>query len=1188
MRLKKLELYGFKSFAQRTEIIFTGGITGIVGPNGSGKSNIGDAVRWVLGEQSAKTLRGTSMADVIFGGTQKRKALSYCEVTLTFENDDHVLKAEYDEIAVTRRVYRSGEGEYYINKAAVRLKDVIDLFRDTGIGREGYSIIGQGRIDEILSRKSEDRRTVFEEAAGIVKFRARKEEADRKLARTLENEERLDDILSELEKRLGPLEKQSKAAKEYLELMGEMKGLDLTLFILRSDKLNTRVSELEESIHAVNDALEQTEQALQLCGEKREQVQEKIALLDEQLMKSRDILQELAGQIAECQRTQAGEQAAIAGAKTTLEHLQGEETASGEALANLEIRLKENADKREAGQAMLSQAEAALSDAKKDQEIAREDEIRAEILLENHKNEVLERINRRSALMNDQTRLHTMRENMESRLGDLLAEQEQNEQDRAKLETLEAESAARLQEARDAEKAAQGSIAAAQENLRQANAACQAAAARRNDLETQLNETASRHRIISEMSREMEGYNQSVRRAVAYAKSRNMNGVHGVLAQLIHVERKYETALDMALGAAMQNIVTDTEETAKGLIEYLRTNRFGRATFLPISAIRSKTLNAREREVLRMQGICGVASDLISYDEQYRPIVENLLGRTVISDNLTNGIAAQKFTGHSLKLVTLEGDVMHSGGSMTGGSVQSRGTSLLSREREVQELAEKIRQLKSDAAKAKQAEEDAGQTRDSAIGQLEKARLAQHECEIAVVRENEKHLSAMVDLDGHMQRMADTDEACAQLREAMADMDEQLASLAAGGADEEADAQMEEKTRQLTESLSEKRTCKEKADAQAVAAALDESDKRHALEDILREIARAEEEKRRLQFRGQERESTIRTLQTELGEATERESEAAQLLERLTLLQTQQSDHALCCEQTRSTHQQTLGQLMRENEALHENKMNDADRLHKLELQLNRAQSDLRTMQDRIWNTYELTYAGAQEFFIRENFNAPEAERRVHVLQGKIRALGHVNVAAVEEYAEEKARYEEMTSQLTDLRKAEKDLRALIEQLLSQMQVTFVESFEKLQGYFSETFTRLFGGGSAYLRLTDPAHPLDCGIEVGAQPPGKKLQHLSLLSGGERALTAIAILFAMLKLKPTPFCILDEIEAALDDANIGYYADYLKEYSKGTQFIVITHRKGTMERCDALYGVAMEEQGVSRMVSVALQDYEGD
>ncbi len=777
MRLKKLELVGFKSFPSKTGIVFGEGITGIVGPNGSGKSNIGDAVRWVLGEQSAKTLRGASMSDVIFNGTQKRKPLSYCEVSLIFDNEDHALPVDYAEVQVTRRVWRSGESSYFLNGTSCRLRDVIDLFRDTGIGKEGYSIIGQGRIDEILSRKSEDRRQVFEEAAGIVKYKVRKEEADKRLQRTLENAARVDDILEELSRQLEPLEEQSRSARAYLALTEELKGLDLNLFLIRSDRFEARLKELETELEQLAASLESAEASIAEHGLRRDDCQAKISALDERIRAGRDALMQTAERLHEKQQARAVITARQEHRAADRERLLQEAREDEQRLNALDETGSRSAEAIRLKEQESATAAAALRDAKEKEARALENAQAAEDRLEAHKEAIIRAMNRSSAVQNDRTRLVTMRASMQERAKDLEHRAEEAERERDRLAEKLRENRDRLAEEEKRLAACADEHRAATARFEEADAELIRVRAETERLASDLQNTQTRRRLLDEMNREMEGFNQSVRRAVSHARERRMEGVRGVLAQLISVPAELETAVDMALGAAQQNIVTDTQQTAKELIDYLRENRLGRATFLPIESVRSKTLSDRERRVTSMPGCVGVASDLVQCAPEFRGIVENLLGRTVIADNLDHGIPIMNAGGHAFRLVTLAGDVMHTGGSMTGGSVQSKMVNLLSRQRELKELTEKLREGKERLDALKQRLSDTQEKKNALRAGTAEALEAMHQQEIAVARENEHAENAAADLQAGEQRLEALRRAVEQLAGQTGDLDAQLAEL---------------------------------------------------------------------------------------------------------------------------------------------------------------------------------------------------------------------------------------------------------------------------------------------------------------------------------------------------------------------------------------------------------------------------
>lgn len=1184
MRLKKLYIHGFKSFADRVEMTFEHGVTGVVGPNGCGKSNISDAVRWVLGEQSARQLRGSRMEDVIFNGTEKRRRMAYCEVTLTFDNEDHSLPSDYTEVAVTRRVFRTGESEYLLNGAACRLKDVVDLFRDTGIGRDGYSIVGQGRVGEILSQKSEDRRQVFEEAAGIVKYKARKSEAEKRLDNTEQNLSRIADIISELESRLEPLRLQSEDARKYLAMREEQKGLDLNVFLIRSERYQEKIAELRLTAENMRETLAQNEREQQALNERRESVQNQLSEREEKAAELRESLQALIQEV-EAQEGQANvlrerlaasrrEQARVedekraaeegeTGMRRRIETLEGEIAREGEAVAAREER--QNALDR-----ALEEAEAAA--------------VRLETEAEDAKERVIRFMNDMGDVKSEQARLTALGEAIDRQLASLSAGAEEDSRVTADLTRAVEDAEGVWDEENDRLKALNEAAREISERTRRAGEEYERLTAESQKLLSIKQELGSRLKLLTEMQRDYEGYNLSVKQVLMEAERRGGAGVHGVVASILHAPQKLERALDMVLGGTLQNVVVDRDEDAKAMIEYLKRNRYGRATFLPISSIRGRTLDMGERRVLSMPGCVGLASEMVTYDPIYRGIVENLLGRTVIAEDLNSGIAIQRAGRYQFRLVTLDGDVMHSGGSMTGGSVQSRMTSLLSREREITESTENMKKLTEKLAQA-QNQLKKGEEERAAL-KRERAQLFDdvHQQEIAVTRAEDHLARAREELNGHTGRAARVNEARAQLAEQKAEILSQLDALGQRRETTEDEGEaLRKRAQALQTSLSEKRAAlnaqrQEAGDARVALAtakrgfeALKQDLSRLNAQkgDAARALAEAAESLRALACRLKADEEALTTEEGRLELARRGLNGAREDFQR--------------ADESRLKAQTELKEISESAERLRVATEEFTDRSHRAEMALSRAENDLEQMTARIWEDYQLTYEGAEPF--RDpDFKLAESEKRLNTLRAAIRAMGPVNVSAMDEYRETSERYRELSAQRDDLERAKNDLMGIISELTGKMETQFRAQFEQLDVYFRQTFTELFGGGRAELRLEDPKDALNTGIEIVAQPPGKKLQMLSLLSGGERALTAIAILFAMLKLKPTPFCILDEIEAALDDANIDNFAEYLQTYSTKTQFVVVTHRKGTMSRCDALYGVAMEEKGVSKLVSVKLAD----
>ncbi len=1185
MRLSKLEINGFKSFARKTEIEFEDGVTAIIGPNGSGKSNIADAVRWVLGVQSARALRGARMEDVIFNGTEQKKPLSYCEVSLTFDNADGKLNTEYAEVTVTRRVYRSGESEYLLNRTACRLRDIGELFRDTGIGKEGYSIIGQGRVEEILSNRSSERRNALEEAAGVMKYRVRKEEAERKLENTKKNLQRLQDILEELGNQVGPLAEQSEAAREFLRLRDELKEIEINVFLHQYDRLNERLcglaatlGQLSEEI-AANAALESSLGADCAAEEERERaIGNSISELQNELLalssgvetksgESRVFRERMENLLKERERLQA---------RILESEARGRELSAG--IAAGEMQLSRNA----AQQAAEREAFGALSE--KLAGMAEEIEGK-EALLEREKREMIEAMNRIADAKSMLSRFEAIRGTLEERLLAIDGEEAALLEKAAKLAAEYADAEAQFNGAEAGRRAAERARADAISALNETNQRMREAREAVRAMEQQAEAGKSRLKVLEEMKRAHEGYYSSVR-SVLRDSSLDFElrkRIEGVVAELIRVPKEYETAVEMALGAALQNIVTPTEQDAKYVIEYLRRREYGRATFLPVSAMRPRLLEPTERETCRVDGFLGVASELVDYDAKYKGVFENLLGRTAIVRDLDAGIAINKKARGGFRIATLKGDIINPGGAMTGGSVQKREFSLIGREREIGELKKRMAALAEGLA-AKTAEADAAEASLSdANAAVEAAQDALHkkDVELATQREKLDIIRKYVDeaheaLDGAALERA-------QIRDNIGDIDEQRrAAEADRDGLEEGNYATQEDIKRIQEALSALRSAyageSERATEQRVA--LMALEKEHAAAEnenlrMQRELSaltssvaedKASVEDSLARFAAMQRE--LSTMDVDI-DAERRAVEAH--TERLHAMENERARHLAAVDELRSRRDTVAMELQDMRE-----------RRHRAELNQSRTEMELKTMQDRVWEEYELTYENAQPF--RRQIAVTASHLRVDELKKAIRALGDVNVSAIEDYRNVKERYESLNTQCDDLIRAEADLRQLIAELTATMEAEFKRQFQRIGENFTTTFAELFGGGRAELILSDKNDILGCDIDIIAQPPGKKLQLLSLLSGGERALTAIALQFAMLKLKPTAFCILDEIETSLDEVNVSNFAEYVKRYSAGTQFILITHRKGSMEVCNTLYGVAMEEKGISKIVSARFNE----
>jgi len=1184
LRLSKIEIYGFKSFAERVEVKFEQGITGIVGPNGCGKSNLTDAVRWVLGEQSAKTLRGGKMEDVIFNGTEKRRKLQWCEVTLIIDNDDRALPVDFAEVAITRRIYRNGESEYMLNKTACRLRDIVELFRDTGVGKEGYSMIGQGRIDEILSNRSEDRRGVFEEAAGIVKYKTRKQEAERRLENTRLNLSRAEDVISELESRLEPLKEQSQAAREYLQLRDELKKIESNVFVIRSDRYNSRIGDLRESCESLTQAIADSSEKEKGLTLRREAAEEALNALESQAAAEREDVQGLIQEVEAREGAVNVLRERLGALKRERErlHQSAEESRSEaerleKAVAFSKGRLQTEGAESVQAEAELAEMEAALNAAREALNLREEE-------AERQKAKLIESMNRLADVKSETSRLAAMKEAIENREKSLAVDMQAEEaalhtlqSRREREETLLAEENGKKQEIDE-------KIRAVVDIVRQSAQVVENALSEQKRAEADKREVITRLKMLETMQRDFDGYQNSVKQVLLQARREGGAGVRGVVANLIRVPRELEKAVDMVLGGALQNVVVDREEDAKHMIEYLRQGRLGRATFLPISAVSGRTLSRDERRALEMPGCVGLASELIGYEPEYRGIVENLLGRTVIARDLDSGIAIMRAGRHAFRLVTLEGDVMNPGGSMTGGSAQSRMTSLLSREREIEEHRQRLTALEGRMMELNRELEQAQEAQRAA--KMDRTTLFEllHQQEIAVTRA-EAHVSSAQEAQRQAENRLHTLEMeTARLSAQKEEIREQAERMESRrGEAEKTQVMSQSDIAALQRQIAGERAQLEAEQAVCQQRQVEQAARKRGLDALRNDLTRMQGELARLTESRENDDESVQRRDAEIQESENTLQTDSALLEEYkgkldTARETFRKTDALRSE----TRQETMD-IARAMDTLRGELDSLTERARKSELQLQKVEGELEQLQNRIWEDYELTYALAREI-CDPAFKLAEGERRAAEIKARIKALGTVNVAAVDEYRQTAERFEQLSAQRDDLVKAQLDLQDVIASLVKEMEATFRSQFQLMDAYFRETFKQLFGGGHAELRLTDPKDVLNCGIDVVAQPPGKKLQMLSLLSGGERALTAIAILFAVLKLKPTPFCFLDEIEAALDDANIDRYAEYLADYAKSTQFVVITHRKGTMERCDALFGVAMEEKGVSKLVSVKLKD----
>ena len=1182
MYLKALEIQGFKSFPDKTVLNFGEDITAIVGPNGSGKSNVSDAIRWVMGEQSSKSLRGAKMEDVIFGGTEKRSQMGFAQVTLVLDNTEHIFpRMEESEVAVTRRYYRSGESEYYINKQSVRLRDVNELFMDTGMGREGYSIVGQGKIDEILSVKSADRREIFEEAAGISKFRHRKEETERKLERTEENLVRINDKIAELELQVGPLRSQAEKAKKYLILRDELRTLEISVWLENLDKIKTDSIKLNTDYALAQQELERANAALDELYAASEQFAEKAH--------ANDMEQErLRTECAELDAKRSEEDAAVAVLRTGIEHNRA-------SIERVENDLRDQSGRAESLTAQIAAKHARIEELAA-QAAELEEELRAFLAqaeelarTAGEAGSEVEALRAKEALAaSDAADCRADMSAMNAGLAELTErraalEAESESVDGQLTEKRRAASASRraLEEAQEEADAVRNIISG--HTLKMEGRVKREETARQKsiDLTMEKNNLDSRIHLLSEMEKEYEGFNKAVRLIMQAAEKNALRGVHGPVANLMTTDKRYAVAIEIALGAGMQNVVVDREEDAKSAINFLKQRDGGRATFLPLTAIRGDVL--REAGVEREYGYVGVASQLVQFDKRYAEIFNNLLGRTVVVEDMDCGIAIARKYSNRFRIVTLDGQVLNRGGSMTGGSV-SRSAGILSRANELKELTAQREALTEKLDAALREADEAKRDLNAAQYELDVAREQQRGAEDAVLRlTGEKKQYDMLleslrtresDIAAELESITARTE---ELKKAAAAREEEIKKHEAEAA--RCRAESEEKLAGQNElqrdsahlgdeiaarkstlaGFTAERETTERAlgDLETLAQQMrgDEDGRRALIEDYRAKIKAAEEEIA-------QHDAVTASLRAD---AEKRRAELAELAEAKLALEGERSAN--------DRRYRECNELLSQTQAA-------AGRLEQKRVT---AAMEEKQILDKLWESYELSHSAAQEQRI-ELESVPKASRRINELKREINGLGNVNVGAIEEFDRVNTRYTYLTGQRDDVEKAKEELLGVIENITSEMTVIFKEQFALIRESFQEAFLELFGGGKATLELEDENAVLDCGIEIKVQPPGKALKTLSLLSGGEKAFVAIALYFAILKVHPTPFCVMDEIEAALDEPNVIRVAHYMRRICDKTQFIVITHRRGTMEAADVLYGVTMQERGVSKVLTINMND----
>jgi len=1180
MYLKRLELQGFKSFADKTILELRPGITTVIGPNGSGKSNISDAIRWVLGEQSMKSLRGTKSLDIIFAGTQNRKSLGFAEASLVFDNSDGALPIEFTEVTVTRKIYRSGETGYYINKTPCRLKDVLELFMDTGIGKDGYSIIGQGKIDEILSNKSEDRRHIFEEAAGIVKYRSRKEEAEKKLEHTKLNLLRINDIISEIEGNLGPLQTQSEKAKKYLNLREELKNIEVGLFVYNIEKYKENLQQIVQDIDVMQSQCNDEEGKL-----------ERVKILKEELKSSID---EITEQIENMSNLGFESQKEIEQLNSDINVARTRITNNNENSVRFTDEIKEQNGKIQELKQELEQKEAKKDNLKqnkekfekelneKQEELAKITEKLSakELEIEGYKQTVEQNTDKKYELQSEINAQEINFQNYEKRQNQIKQEIQTTISELDNTRMNKEEISKGFYESENKKNKAQKSLEEVAKQKQEANQKIKLFESNINILSSDMRIKESRLKFLIETEKEKEGYIKSVKSLLKDCENiKDLGkGMHGVLANIIEVPDELETAIEMCLGASLQNIVTDTEEDAKKLVEHLRKNNLGRASFLPIASVKGKKL---EKLKGNESGVIGIASDLVKFNKKYEQIILNLLGRTVIVDNMDTAIKVAKQNGYTFRIVTKDGDLINPSGAITGGSVAKKTVNILGRGKEIEKLEKEIKNIK---AKIQKLEEEKEEYEQSIEGILElSANLEKELQEIDITYATEKQKMISIDeniqkLQNRLNKLKEEQKNLENLKQEAIEQKEKIQEET-----QKITNQNEELSKLISEFAELNKDDQKYIDdlnfditnLKISVSSFDESESsiQEIQERINQELnnAKASIENKNNQIEqikvdNENLEKSIQETLNKIEEIKQKVNNSSSEIEKMKQERTQKSEKLSKQEDEITSKFKIIEDLK--------------SQLVKLDVKKTKVEEDINTIINKMWEEYELTPNNVEGYAKPENVAL--TQKRVNNIRTEIRDLGSVNVDSIEEYKNLKDRYDFMSEQRLDLENTMSKLRKVITDMTQIMKEQFREKFKIINKNFGEVFAELFGGGKASLNLEDEENILECGIEITVQPPGKKLQNMMLLSGGEKAFTAIALLFAILKINPAPFCVLDEIEAALDDVNVFRYADYLKKFTEHTQFLVITHRKGTMEAADTVYGVTMEESGISKLLSMKL------
>ena len=1182
MYLKRMEMQGFKSFADKTVIELKQGITTVIGPNGSGKSNISDAIRWVLGEQSSKALRCSKSLDIIFAGTQNRKSLGFAEVSLVFDNADGGLPIEYTEVTVTRRIYRSGETGYFINKVPCRLKDLQELFMDTGIGKDGYSIVGQGKIDEILSNKSEDRRHIFEEASGIVKYRVRKQETEKKLEHTKLNLLRINDILSEIEGNLEPLQAQSEKAKKYLNIRDNLKNIEVGLFLYNIDQNKKDIEKITEDENITKEQCDTEETRLERIKTVKEQLKEEIDDITNKIEQMSNLGFESQKEIEMLNSDISVSKTKISNneenEKRFLEEIEEKTTR----LKELEEEQKQKDEKRENLRKNKERFTKELEEKQAELDKITEKLSKEALEIEKHKKQVEENTDKKYEKQanikeqeinfeNDEKRQKQLKneiQNIISELDNTRMKKEEVSKDFYEIEAIRNKNIKELE-----------NIAKQKEEVNQKIKTYQI---KINTMSNELRMKESRQKFLIETEKEKEGYTKSVKTLLKDCENNPelKKGIEGVLANLIDVPEELQTAIEMSLGMALQNIVTETEQDAKKLVEYLRKNNIGRASFLPITSIKGKKIDNIKGN---KSGIIGIAADLVKYNKKCEQIIYNLLGRTVIVDNMDTAIRVAKENGQNFKIVTQEGDIINTSGAITGGAVMKKTVNILGRENEIKKIGQEIKKTQENIEKIEKEKEEYEESIEGILEIAERLEKELQENEITYATGKQKVLSFEEEIQKIENRLQ-------KLKEEQSELEEQKEFAT-------------NKKAEIQKEIEEINTENEKLSKIITEYAELNKDNQKYIDDLNFDITNLkisvssfdesessiEEIKERIQQEVEANKQSIKNKQEQIEQSkqeTQNLKEAIKKIqEQIQKIKEEVKSSGSKIEELKKSRAEKNEKLTTQEEQITEKFKIIEDlkgQIVKIDVRKTKIQEEITETINKLWEEYELTPNSIEEY--EKPKNVSETKKQVNNLRTQMREMGSVNVESINEYKKQKERYDFMSEQRLDLENTMSKLRKIITDMTAIMKEQFEEKFKEINKNFGEVFAELFGGGKAEVKLEDEQNILECGIDITAQPPGKKLQNMLLLSGGEKALTAIALLFAILRINPAPFCVLDEIEAALDDVNVYRYAEYLKKFAQNTQFLVITHRKGTMEAADSVYGVTMEESGISKLLSMKLRE----